>query len=94
MEMPAGWKTAENQTQVSRRFPPSLEIAARFPHSHSPGDWLLLFHQTKPKRKEAWRRSFAPAFRLIVVLENAVSAVREIGVAAHHWQKQTGKNTS
>jgi hypothetical protein len=27
----------ENQLQVSLRRPPPLEIAARFPHSHSPG---------------------------------------------------------
>jgi hypothetical protein len=26
----------ENQAQVSLRFPPPLEIAARFPHSHRP----------------------------------------------------------
>jgi len=31
-------KTKENQTQVSLRFPRPLEIAARFPHSHRPGE--------------------------------------------------------
>ena len=31
----------ENQTQVSLRFPPPLEIAARFPQFHRPDDDAL-----------------------------------------------------
>lgn len=39
----APWKcraveNEENQNQVSLRFPPPLEIAARFPHSHTHDD--------------------------------------------------------
>src|SRR6266536_4069953 len=38
VEMTDAGKTKENQTQVSLRFPRPLEIAARFPHSHRPGE--------------------------------------------------------
>jgi len=52
--MTGAWKTKENQTQVSLRFPQPLEIATRFPHSHSP-DHSSLAQKTTP-RKEALRR--------------------------------------
>jgi len=44
----------ENQKQVFHRFPQTLEIArARFPHSHSPGDY----------REEKWKsKSRIPTF--------------------------------
>ena len=38
----------ENQKQVSLRRPPPLEIAARFPHSHSPGDESYVSLKAKP----------------------------------------------
>jgi hypothetical protein len=37
VEMTGHGKTMENHEQVFHRFPPPLEIAARFPHSHSCG---------------------------------------------------------
>src|SRR5258708_10898044 len=52
----------ENQEQVFHRFPPPLEIAARFPHSHSRGD----------DREEKWKsKSRIPTFpsRLVVSLQ-------------------------
>jgi len=52
--MTGAWKTKENQTQVSLRFPQPLEIATRFPHFHSP-DHSSLAQKNTP-RKEALRR--------------------------------------
>src|SRR5260370_29815428 len=52
----------ENQEQVFHRFPPPLEIAARFPHSHSRGN----------DREEKWKsKSRIPTFpsRLVVSLQ-------------------------
>jgi hypothetical protein len=50
----APWKcraveNEENQNQVSLRFPPPLEIAARFPHSHRADDESLSA-PTNPKK--------------------------------------------
>jgi hypothetical protein len=50
----------ENRKQVFHRFPQPLEIATRFPHSHSPGD----------DRVEKWKsKSRIPTFptRLMVL---------------------------
>jgi len=80
MEMTGGWETKENQTQVYLRFPPPLEIAARFPHSHRPGAaWksgkpktgfplshLLLSYENQPRKETLAADRFAPAFRLIL----------------------------
>lgn len=55
----APWKcraveNQENQTPVSLRFPPPLEIAARFPHSHRADDDASSPNKKTPKgvRKE------------------------------------------
>ncbi len=60
----APWKcraveNEENQNQVSLRFPPPLEIAARFPHSHRACDCCLSNRNINPKnpRKEPGRAS-------------------------------------
>jgi hypothetical protein len=66
------WKTKENQNQVSLRFPPPLEIAARFPHSHR-ADYETLSPQKKQPRKPTekeppHRASPFPSFRPILRL--------------------------
>jgi hypothetical protein len=64
----------ENQNQVSLRFPPPLEIAARFPHSHRAGDGYFSNQKTNPKTQErspAHRVPELHPFRLILGLENA-----------------------
>src|SRR5271166_3253816 len=72
VEMPGAWKTEENQTQVSLRFPQPLEIAARFPHSHRPGGCLCSKSSKSNSRKETLAADrFAPTFRLILQRENA-----------------------
>src|ERR1700682_4634411 len=54
VEMTGAWKTKENQTQGSLRFPQPLEIATRFPHSHNP---MMIPISKKPtQRKETLRR--------------------------------------
>ena len=83
----------ENQRQLSHRRPRCWKSLARFPHSHSRGvarksgkrkrarlplSRLLLGNQTNQKGGLAPDR-FAPAFRLIVRLENA--AISETGAS-------------
>jgi hypothetical protein len=53
----APWKcraveNQENLNQVSLRFPPPLEIAARFPHFHRADDDVPFFNETKVKTTE------------------------------------------
>jgi len=56
------WKTRKLPEQVSLRFPTPLEIAARFPHPHRPGDDSLCCRYTKTKtRKELQPRHLPPA---------------------------------
>jgi hypothetical protein len=61
----APWKcraveNEENQNQVSLRFPPPVEIAARFPHSHRAGDCCLSNQKTNPKTQERSPAERAP----------------------------------
>jgi hypothetical protein len=48
----------ENQTQVSLPFPPPLEIATRFPHSHRPYDFCAS-KPSKPNKERRPRRRIA-----------------------------------
>ena len=68
------WKAKENQNQVSLRFPPPLEIAARFPHSHSADDESSPLKKTTRKTSERSpypSASLICSFRPILRLENA-----------------------
>ena len=56
VEMTGAWKTKENQTQVSLRFPQPLEIATRFPHSHRPYDFCISNLQNQIQERRPWRR--------------------------------------
>jgi hypothetical protein len=72
----APWKcraveNQENQTPVSLRFPPPLEIAARFPHSHRADDDASSPKQKDPERRQKGTPASPPTFRPILGLENA-----------------------
>jgi hypothetical protein len=56
VEMTDAWKTKENRTQVSLRFPQSLEIAARFPHFHRPTASYVSKLSNQTQERRSWRR--------------------------------------
>src|SRR5208282_2265877 len=62
VEMTGAWKTRKTKPRFPLRFPPPLEIAARFPHSHRPGGWLCsktLKIKTQ-ERRPCWRIASLP----------------------------------
>ena len=73
--MAGKWKTEENQTQVSLRFPPALGNRGGDSHIlHSAAPDCPLYKNTKRKPQKGARASRSPdfhSFRLILRLENA-----------------------
>ena len=66
VEMPGGGKRRKPKPGFPR-FPPPLEIAPRFPHSHNPDDYSPV-PKSKPKNQKgapATQKAPTPVFRLI-----------------------------
>ena len=79
-----------------RAFPPSLEIAARFPHSHSPDYCCTLF--TNPIQKGNPRAFSSSPFRLISGLEKGLLSALACSCVDYgepeHYEAQPGLNLS
>ena len=74
VEMTGGWKAVENQTQLSHRFPPALEIAQAIPTFPTFRRLLDSFEREKGRRHPRLTpRIFS---RLIFRLENTANSIR------------------